>query len=248
MSSAFKTNDIHLQQFEGPLDLLLYLIRKDKIDITDIPIADITRQYLEALREMRRLNLDLAGEYLVMASTLMLIKSRMLLPPDPNPETDEEDPRKELVEKLLAYERYQQAAALLMQRPLLYEDTFHRLNVAVQEDFEDALMVDLGDVSVEDLAEAFRRVIREMETPFVHQVQMEMLTLQDQIHKVMQALQTAPEGVWIREIFSQPVTRLEVVLTLLAVLELVRQRLIHVFQAFPRDEIRLRALPDSGEE
>ncbi len=242
MSSDFDVYQVRLDQFEGPLDLLLYLIRKNKIDITDIPIAEITRQYLETLQEMRRLNLDLAGEYLVMASTLMFIKSRMLLPAEPNEEGEEVDPRKELVERLLVYERYQQAARLLLERPILFEDTFPRLNREEIQMYEEDMGVSLGDVTVEDIAHFFREVCRTSEAPFVHQIPMEQLNLQDHIQEVMERLQSASEGIWLRELLTAPITRLRVIMLFLAILELARQRMIRVFQPGLYSEIKIRAV------
>ncbi len=242
MSSDFDAYQVRLDQFEGPLDLLLYLIRKNKIDITDIPIAEITRQYLETLQEMRRLNLDLAGEYLVMASTLMFIKSRMLLPAEPAEDGEEIDPRKELVERLLMYEKYQQAARLLLERPILFEDTFPRLNREEIQMYEEDMGVSLGDVTVEDIAQFFREVCRTSESPLVHQIQMEQLNLQDHIQEVMERLQGAREGIWLRELLTAPITRLRVIMLFLAILELARQRMIRVFQPGFYSEIKIRAV------
>ncbi len=242
MSSDFDAYQVRLDQFEGPLDLLLYLIRKNKIDITDIPIAEITRQYLETLQEMRRLNLDLAGEYLVMASTLMFIKSRMLLPAEPAEDGEEIDPRKELVERLLMYEKYQQAARLLLERPILFEDTFPRLNREEIQMYEEDMGVSLGDVTVEDIARFFREVCRTSESPLVHQIQMEQLNLQDHIQEVMERLQGAREGIWLRELLTAPITRLRVIMLFLAILELARQRMIRVFQPGFYSEIKIRAV------
>lgn len=242
MSSDFDAYQVRLDQFEGPLDLLLYLIRKNKIDITDIPIAEITRQYLETLQEMRRLNLDLAGEYLVMASTLMFIKSRMLLPAEPAEDGEEIDPRKELVERLLMYEKYQQAARLLLERPILFEDTFPRLNREEIQMYEEDMGVSLGDVTVEDIARFFREVCRTSESPLVHQIQMEQLNLQDHIQEVMERLQGTREGIWLRELLTAPITRLRVIMLFLAILELARQRMIRVFQPGFYSEIKIRAV------
>jgi len=242
MSSVSEAYSVRLDQFEGPLGLLLYLIRKNKVDITDIPVAEITRQYLETLKEMHRLNLDLAGEYLVMASTLMFVKSRMLLPTEPPEDGLEEDPRKELVEKLLTYERYQQAAKLLLERPILFEDTFPRLIGEEMGVYEEDISISLGDISLHTLAEFFRDVCRGLEEPFVHQVKMEQINLKDMIQEVMDKLQAVEEGLWLRELISHPVTRLRVIMTFLAILELARQRMIQVFQAGLYEEIKIRAV------
>jgi len=241
MSLDFETYSVRLDRFEGPLDLLLYLIRKNKIDITDIPIAEITRQYLDALQEMRRFNLDLAGEYLVMASTLMFIKSRMLLPAEPSEDGEDVDPRKELVERLLMYERYQQAARLLLERPILFEDTYPRLNREEIAAFEEDMTITLGDVTVEDLARFFREACRNTEELFVHTVQMERLSLQEFIQDIMDRLQTVEDGLWLRELLTSPVTRLRVIMIFLAILELARQRMVRVFQPGPNGEIMIRA-------
>lgn len=242
MLSASEAYSVRLDQFEGPLDLLLYLIRKNKIDITDIPVAEITRQYLGTLQEMRRLNLDLAGEYLVMASTLMFIKSRMLLPAEPAEEGQEEDPRKELVEKLLTYERYQRAAKLLLERPILFEDTFPRLSREELEAYGGDISISLGDVTLEDLADFFRDVCQRLEEPFVHQVQMEQLSLQEHIQEVMEKLQKVKDGMGLSELIAAPVTRLRVIMIFLAILELARQRMIRVFQLGLNEEIKVRAV------
>ncbi len=242
MSSDFESYNVRLDQFEGPLDLLLYLIRKNKIDITDIPIAEITRQYLEALQEMRRFNLDLAGEYLVMASTLMFIKSRMLLPAEPSEDGEEADPRKELVERLLLYEKYQQAARLLLDRPLLFEDTFPRLNREEIKMYEEDMTIVLGDVSVEDLARFFREACRTAGDSFVHRIEADQLSLQDHIQEIMERLQAVKDGIWLRELLRAPITRLRVIMFFLAILELARQRMIRVFQPGLYTEIKIQAV------
>lgn len=242
MPSVSEAYSVRLDQFEGPLDLLLFLIRKNKIDITDIPVAEITRQYLDTLQEMRRLNLDLAGEYLVMASTLMFIKSRMLLPAEPAEDGQEEDPRKELVEKLLTYERYQRAAQLLLERPILFEDTFPRISREEVEAGGEDISLALGDVSLETLVDSFREVCREIKEPLAHQVQMERFNLRDHIQEVMERLQTVQDGLWLWELVSHPITRLRVIMTFLAILELARQRMIRVFQGGLYEEIRIQAV------
>ena len=242
MSSDSESYSVRLDQFEGPLDLLLYLIRKNKIDITDIPIAEITRQYLETLQEMRRLNLDLAGEYLVMASTLMFIKSRMLLPTEPAEDGEEIDPRKELVERLLLYEKYQQAARLLLERPLLFEDTFPRLNRDEIKMYEEEMTVTLGDVTVEDIARFFREVCRASGDVLVHQIPLEQLNIQDYIQEILERLQAVEDGLWLRELLTAPITRLRIIMFFLAILELARQRMIRVFQPGLYNEIKIRAV------
>ncbi len=242
MPSVSETYKVRLDQFEGPLDLLLHLIRKNKIEITDIPMAEITRQYLDALREMRRLNLDLAGEYLVMASTLMFIKSRMLLPAEPTEEGQEEDPRSELVEKLLTYERYQRAANLLLERPILFEDTFPRLSREKTEGCEEDLSIILGEISLETLAYLFKKATKNLKEPFLYLLKREKLNLQDKIQEILEKLQVTEDGIWLQELCAPPVTRLGVILTFLAILELARQRIVHLFQPGLSQDIRIQAV------
>src|SRR5512135_3362122 len=153
--------EIKLDIFEGPLDLLLYLIRKNEIDIYNIPIALITEQYLEYLDLMRSLNLDLAGEYLVLAATLIHIKSRMLLPPvEGDDEAEEgEDPRAELVQQLLEYQTFKEAALNLEGRPLLERDVFTRgapLEEPAEAEEDEEAMIEVG---IYELVQAFRRII-----------------------------------------------------------------------------------------
>ncbi len=159
--------EIKLDIFEGPLDLLLYLIRKNEIDIYNIPIALITEQYLEYLDMMRSLNLDLAGEYLVLAATLIHIKSKLLLPPAEGEEEEEEgeDPRAELVQQLLEYQAFKEAALSLETRPLLDRDVFTRgapaEEPAAAEEEEEAMI----EVGVFELVQAFRRIIAGLDRP-----------------------------------------------------------------------------------
>ena len=151
---------IKLDIFEGPLDLLLYLIKKNEIDIYNIPVALVTEQYLQYLKMIKALNLDLAGEYLVMASTLIHIKSRMLLPVPEEPEAEEEDPRAELVRQLIEHKTFKEAAVNLGERPLLERDVFTRAAL-LPEEVEKATAdeEELMEVSVFELIEAFHRIV-----------------------------------------------------------------------------------------
>lgn len=234
---------VKLDIFEGPLDLLLYLIKKNEVDIYDIPMALITGQYLEYLELMKELNLDIAGEFLVMASTLIKIKSQMLLPPveGEGEGEDETDPRAELMEHLLEYQRYKEAAHQLVTRELLEKDIFKRPQT---EDPGEA-KVD-GDMLIEaslfDLVDALRKVIERKDLPEnIMGVAVEKMTVRDKIVSILRQLKETPQLVF-QSLFDPLVTRFEIVVTFLAVLELIRLRAIRVFQVQPYGEIRIVAL------
>ncbi len=234
---------VKLDIFEGPLDLLLYLIKKNEVDIYDIPMALITGQYLEYLELMKELNLDIAGEFLVMASTLIKIKSQMLLPPveGEGEGEDETDPRAELMEHLLEYQRYKEAAHQLVTRELLEKDIFKR----PQTDDPGEAKVD-GDMLIEaslfDLVDALRKVIERKDLPEnIMGVALEKMTVRDKIVSILRQLKETPQLVF-QSLFDPLVTRFEIVVTFLAVLELIRLRAIRVFQVQPYGEIRIVAL------
>jgi segregation and condensation protein A len=234
---------VKLDIFEGPLDLLLYLIKKNEVDIYDIPMALITGQYLEYLELMKVLNLDIAGEFLVMASTLIKIKSQMLLPPveGEGEGEDETDPRAELMEHLLEYQHYKEAAHQLVTRELLEKDIFKRPQT---EDPGEA-KVD-GDMLIEaslfDLVDALRKVIERKDLPEnIMGVAVEKMTVRDKIVSILRQLKETPQLVF-QSLFDPLVTRFEIVVTFLAVLELIRLRAIRVFQVQPYGEIRIVAL------
>jgi len=234
---------VKLDIFEGPLDLLLYLIKKNEVDIYDIPMALITGQYLEYLELMKELNLDIAGEFLVMASTLIKIKSQMLLPPveGEGEGEDETDPRAELMEHLLEYQRYKEAAHQLVTRELLEKDIFKR----PQTEDPGEVKVD-GDMLIEaslfDLVDALRKVIERKDLPEnIMGVAVEKMTVRDKIISILQQLRETPQLVF-QSLFDPLVTRYEIVVAFLAVLELIRLRAIRVFQVQPYGEIRIVAL------
>jgi segregation and condensation protein A len=234
---------VKLDIFEGPLDLLLYLIKKNEVDIYHIPMALITGQYVEYLELMKELNLDIAGEFLVMASTLIKIKSQMLLPPveGEGEGEDETDPRAELMEHLLEYQRYKEAAHQLVTRELLEKDIFKRPQT---EDPGEA-KVD-GDMLIEaslfDLVDALRKVIERKDLPEnIMGVAVEKMTVRDKIVSILRQLKETPQLVF-QSLFDPLVTRFEIVVTFLAVLELIRLRAIRVFQVQPYGEIRIVAL------
>ncbi|PLY03439.1 MAG: segregation/condensation protein A [Desulfuromonas sp.] len=240
--------DIKLEQFEGPLDLLLHLIKKNEMDIWDIQISQITEQYLATLDAMKNLNLDVAGEFLVMAATLLQIKSRLLLPPseeEEETEDEEEDPRAELVRRLLEYKKYKEAAENLAARPLLGRDQFAR--GGNDPEFERVEDAGFEVVGLFDLVEAFKLVLAECADDAVHEVDMERLSITDRINTILTTLQERG-GVTFRDMFAEKPDRHEVVVTFLAMLELVKMRLVQLMQNRQYEAIWLYPREDSGPE
>ncbi len=216
---------IKLQVFEGPLDLLLFLIRKNELDIYDIPIESVTRQYLDALRAMQQLDLDLAGEFFVMAATLMEIKSRMLLPRglaaiDPNSTEDEMDPRWELIHQLLQYKKFKEAAAALNDLAVTRQNLMER-HVS---HLGDRLDRPLKNVDRIELWNAFNFVLRRLaEKLVVGEIHDELVTVADQMEWLLAKVQTEKSFVF-SQLFPEGVTLRRLVATFLAVLELTRLR------------------------
>jgi len=211
---------VDLELFEGPLDLLLHLIKKYEVEVTDIPIAAVTEQYLSYLDLMRELDLNIAGEFLVMAATLTLIKSRMLLPqPEADGDEEGEDPRADLVRRLMEYQRYREAAAELAARPLLGRDVFTR--------DEGAPGIDLPAESpqvratVWQLMEALRAVIERARPEAVHEVVSEPVSLRDRVQALLHTLSVA-RSVRFDSLFDEDATRPMVIVTFLALLELMK--------------------------
>jgi segregation and condensation protein A len=229
-----------LEGFEGPLDLLLHLIQKNQLDIFNIPIALITEQYLEYLQLMKVLNLDIAGEYLLMASTLLHIKSRMLLPKSSEGEEDvEEDPRAELLRRLLEYQKYKQAAQELEKRPLLDRDVFIRL---MPTEPEEALEEERIEVNLLELLEAFRKALERIKPEGVHEVVLEPISVEDKIEEILILLERENRSVAFHRLFPEQVSKRVVIVTLLAILELVKMKRIRIFQLTPFETIRVSPL------
>jgi segregation and condensation protein A len=222
---------VRTEAFEGPLDLLLHLIKKNEVDIYNIPMAAITRQYLDYLDVMRELNLDVAGEFLVMASTLIQIKSQMLLPQGDEPGLDEdkiEDPRAELVRRLLDYERYRDASIELAAGNLLERDVFARNFVSAELDAftpEEAL----PEIELFELVDAFRRILAKAPRESFHEVGSENISIADRISDILEVLQ-GRESVDFEELFAGSSTREYIVASFLAILELCRLRMIRILQ------------------
>jgi len=230
---------IKLDIFEGPLDLLLYLIKKNEIDIYNIPIALITEQYLGYLKMIKELNLDLAGEYLVMASTLIHIKSRMLLPVPEEPEEDEEDPRAELVRQLLEHKKFKDIAENLAGRPLLERDVFIRTAVlpeAIEKPTADE--EELIEASVFDLIEAFHRMISQMDKKVLMEIDLEKLSLTDIINDVMDQL-SVTRSITFDDLLKEKRDRRRIIYTFLAILELIKLRMIKAYQTSMFGVIRI---------
>ena len=245
---------IELDGFDGPLDLLLHLIRKHEIDILDIPIAFITEEYLNYLDAMQSLNLDVAGEYLVMAATLLHIKSRMLLPKrdtlDDEADAYEEDPRQALVKRLLEYQRYRHAADELNDRELEGRDVFRRPSRADRYARE-AGDAELLPLDLFALLEAFRTLIESRPVEAVHEVTAESLSIRETIGTVADYLQTKPRASLLDLIYAQDdaPSRLRIVVTFLALLEMAKLKMVRLFQArlTSSDLIVERAVIDTSE-
>lgn len=240
---------IALPNFEGPLDLLLHLIREHKVDILDIPIALITEKYLEHLEKMREINLDIAGEFLVMASTLLHLKSRLLLPREELPAGDGEaaeqttDPRAELVRRLLEYQKYKDAAEHLARQDLLDRNVFPR-RVRMDRVPFDPDEIGLAEISVYKLIAALDRVLKALEPKLQHEVVRDRLSLSDAIHKLAEKLR-ANGTVTFTELFEGQKTRSQIIITFLGLLEMCKLKLIRVFQGEDSEEIRVSARGDA---
>ncbi|HUI27120.1 MAG TPA: segregation/condensation protein A [Candidatus Kryptonia bacterium] len=221
---------VRLEVFEGPLDLLLHLIKREEVEIVDIPIATITDQYLAYLDLMHELSLDVAGEFLVMAATLTLIKSRMLLPQAEGDGDDEEeaDPRADLVRQLLEYQRFREAAQQLGERPLLNREVFAR-EPAWDEAPADSDGVPQIRASMWDLLEAFQAVLKRARPTDVHEVIAERVSLRDRVQSLLRTLSVA-KTIEFESLFDEDATRLEIIVTFLAVLELCRMQAIRAMQ------------------
>ncbi|MGH9867716.1 MAG: segregation and condensation protein A [Candidatus Polarisedimenticolia bacterium] len=232
-----------LTAFEGPLDLLLHLIRTQEIDIYDIPIVEVCRQYDAYLGLMRELDLDVAGDYLVMAATLAHVKSRMLLPADPvGPGETPEDPRAGLVRQLLEYQRMKAAAEMLRDRDDLQADTFLR-GRGGPDPLAEYQGEELLEVSLFDLLSAFKRLIETLEDATPLHVQRDEISVADKMTWILDRLDR-DAAVPFRDLISPLRTRDERIAAFLALLELIRLRLIAASQRRPVGEILLRRSPD----
>ncbi len=235
--------EVFLETFEGPLDLLLYLIRRQNFNIFDIPLAQVTRQYLEYVEQIRQHNLELAAEYLLMAAMLIEIKSRMLLPSRPAEDGAEpEDPRAELVRRLLEYERMKLAAAQLDALPVIGRD-FLRAQVTVDRSVETRF----PDVDLHDLREAWADILKRAKLTQHHRISREQLSVREYMTRMLRRLQGV-RFVEFEELFEAAAAPSVRIVTFIAMLELSRERLLEVTQAeaFAPVYVRLAYSPHEG--
>jgi segregation and condensation protein A len=235
--------EVFLEAFEGPLDLLLYLIKRQNLDVLDIPIAEITRQYMEYIELMKDLRLELAAEYLVMAAMLAEIKSRMLLPRPETSEEEEEDPRAELVRRLQEYERYKQAAENIDELPRMERD----IHVGSAELVEKNVVKLEPEVSLKELLLAFKDVLQRAEMFSHHHIQMEPLSVRERMSRVLQNVR-ADKFTEFTALFDVEEGRMGVVVTLLAVLELIKESLLELVQGEPFAAIHVKAVGTSEQQ
>ncbi len=224
--------NVKLDIFEGPLALLLYLIKKNRVDIYDIPISTITEQYLEYIEVMRSMNLDVAGEFLLMASTLLHIKSKLLLPPqDSEEEPEEEDPREELVRKLIEYQRFKLAAEELIKRRLLGRDVFKRRNTSFLDGLkEEDQIIEIEDLSIMELISAFKEILKRLpEDTKGLEFTVDRFRVTDRINSILEVL-SEEKSVRFDELFIPTAPRGEIIVTFLAILELARLKMIRINQ------------------
>ncbi|MCF1424150.1 segregation and condensation protein A [Lactiplantibacillus plantarum] len=234
---------IKISEFEGPLDLLLHLIRQNKMDIYDIPIAAITQQYLDYLHSMRALKLDIAGDYLVMAATLMTIKSRFLLPqPEPDEmdeDNEDDDPRDSLVAELLAYKVYQEAAGELREKEQARHQHFTREAMLVPADLSAPKLT--AGITLDDLQAAFRQLVakRRRVRPLTKTVVAETINIDERMTQITTQLQHQPQGLDFADLFTVSASDEMLVTTFMAVLELTKQDQVALQQAEPLSPIHL---------
>jgi segregation and condensation protein A len=230
---------IKLDIFEGPLDLLLYLIKKNEIDIYNIPVALITEQYLNYLKMIKSLNLDLAGEYLVMAATLIHIKSRMLLPEPEEPEEEEEDPRAELVRQLLEYKAFKEAAASLSSRPILERDVFTR-KAFLPEEIEKLPLgeEELIEVSIFELIEAFHRLVSRIDRKELLEIDLDRMSVTEIINEILERLSNE-KNLTFEELLGEKKERWRIIYTFLALLELIKLKMVKAYQTAAFGVIRI---------
>lgn len=240
MSLKFK---LHI--FEGPLDLLLFLIKREKIDIYDIPIADITKQYLEYIEVMKMLDLEIAGEFLVMAATLIHIKSKMLLPPDEEEltEEEEEDPREELVRRLLEYKKYKEAALELQGKFDQNKGVFLRKGAGDKEEIFSKDGAECFEASLFDLIRAFSQVLNNIPKDVFHKVVRDEFTVSEKIHEIYHLL-AKDKKIYFTSLFKKAKNKDEIITIFLAVLELMKMREVLVVQQGSFEEIEIIRNPE----
>jgi segregation and condensation protein A len=230
---------VRLEIFEGPLDLLLYLIKRDELDIYDISLERITQQYLEYLQAFKELNIDVAGEFVVMAANLIYLKSRSLLPADQQPpeeDVDEKDPRWDLIRQLIEYKKFKEAASQLQVRELEQERIFSRIGDGIAPEIAP---LHLGEVGIFQLINAFQNVIKRLDAKEDwREVFGENFTVSDKIERILESL-AGGASIRFSDLFARMAPRVEIVVTFLALLELIRLKQVRAIQADEFQEIEI---------
>ena len=234
VTAASDEYSVDLAVFHGPLDLLLYLIRKEEVDIYEIPIARITRQYLKYIELMQNLNLEVAGEFILMAATLIRIKTRLLLPRDES-DPEEADPREELILALMEYKKFKEAGEILREKAILEDRNFVPDSPAEKVDAE---IDEYSDVTLFDLISAFKETLQARREETFHEVAVEDFTVEQRMEFVMQAL-AEREFATFSQLFADIPRRIVAVVTFIALLELSRARRVVLSQSKPFAELRI---------
>lgn len=230
---------IKLEIFEGPLDLLLYLVKKEHLNIYDIPIAKITEQYIQYIDLMRLLDLNIAGEFLVMAATLMQIKSKMLLPADENQQQEEsDDPRQDLVRRLLEYEKFKQIAQELRNMESGQKEVFKRQKPAEEKEAPHPANEVYFEASIFDLITAFTKALADVPKELFYEVIKDEFTIEEKVHELLHLLLKV-SSVKLSELFTKARNKIEIIVIFLAILELVRMKEIIACQKGLFDEIEI---------
>ncbi|MGA2774538.1 MAG: segregation/condensation protein A [Candidatus Omnitrophota bacterium] len=230
---------IKLQMFEGPLDLLLYLVKKDHLNIYDIPIAKVTEQYLDYINLMQLMDLNIAGEFMVMAATLMQIKSKMLLPAEPVEQAEvQEDPRAELVKRLLEYEKFKEIAENLRKREEGQREVFKRPNTETEKELNKDDKPVYFEASIFDLINAFSRALKDVPREVFYEVIKDEFTIEEKVHSILHLLLVEPSE-RVSALFKKAKNKLEIIVTFLAILELIRMKEIVAVQSNMFEDIEI---------
>lgn len=236
MAIVHDNYSVDLDVFQGPMDLLHYLISKDEIDIYDIPIARVTEQYMHYIEMMKVLNLELAGEYILMAATLIRIKARMLLPRDEENE-DELDPREELIAALLEYRKFREAGEILKDKRILEERLFVPSGINTGIEYKEKIIYS-DNATLFDLLTAFKETIDRINEEQLYEISPEELSVEDRIERILTILGTSESATFV-QLFADIPRKIVAVITLLAILELVKLKRIKIRQSLPFSELRV---------
>lgn len=243
---------ISLEVFEGPLDLLLHLIQKNKIDIYNIPIAEVTEQYLNYLQSMQELDLEIASEFILMSATLLAIKAKMLLPQTNNEEEQDEenlDPRKELVERLLEYQKYKNIAKKLKEKQIQQALSFSRPLDPVYYETILKNINPLESIAVDDLKEIVKLVLAEVpKEEVVKEITKRVITVKDKMDYIERLVKEEPKGILFQELLSKSTTNLTIIVTFLALLELIHLKKVFIIQTVNFGPLRIYPKTPQSEE